>query len=401
MNNAPISKLRVFHIISGDLWAGAEAMAFNLLSHLKGYPDLDLVVILLNEGKLANNLRKIGTTVHVINEKEHSFLEILFRTRSIMQTSHPDLIHSHRYKENILATLATGFSRDIKLIATQHGLPELASENSTLANRIISKANFHLLSRYFTRTVAVSADVKNALVKQYAFSEERVESIHNGIKIPVVVSSRPTRGTFVIGSSGRLFPVKDYPLMVEIAAAVAATKGEEVHFQLAGEGPDRPVLEAMIQRYKLENRFIMKGHQDDMDTFYNGIDIYLNTSIHEGIPMTILEALAHGIPVIAHAVGGICEIITDGVEGFLIDSRNPGAFAEKCLLLREDRELRERMSKAARGRAESAFSAEKMADNYYHLYGRTVSSVHQWQQPVYTVKSASRGVTECAEKVKN
>jgi glycosyltransferase involved in cell wall biosynthesis len=397
MNSHPITKLRVIHLISGDLWAGAEAMALNLLSHLKDYIDLDLVVIVLNEGRLAENFREVGMTVHVIDEKQLSFWEIVRRTRSILRTYPPNLIHSHRYKENILATLAAGFSSDIKLIATQHGLPELASESSTLANRIISKANFQLLSRYFTRTVAVSTDVKNALVKQHAFSEERVESIHNGIKIPAVVSPRPKSGTCVIGSSGRLFPVKDYPLMVEIAAAVAATKGEEVHFQLAGEGPERPVLEAMIQRYKLQDSFIMNGHQDDMDTFYRGIDIYLNTSIHEGIPMTILEALARGIPVIAPAVGGICEIITDGVEGFLIESRNPEAFAGKCLLLRKDKELRERMSKAARARAESAFSAEKMAENYCHLYRRAVSPVHQWQKSVYPKKHLKHGETENTE----
>jgi len=401
MNNANSSKLKVFHLISGDLWAGAEAMAFNLLSHLKGYPDLDLVTILLNEGRLAGNLREIGITVHVIDEKQFSFWEIVRRTRAILRTSPPDLIHSHRYKENILAALAAGFSGGIKLIATQHGLPELADEKSTFANRFVSKANFNLLSRYFTRTVAVSTDVRNSLVKKYAFRENRVNSIHNGIEIPDVTLSRQKTGTFVIGSSGRLSPVKDYPFMVEIARAMASTNGKDVYFELAGEGSERPVLESMVQHYGLQERFILKGHQDDMDTFYRGIDLYLNTSVHEGIPMTILEALARGIPVVAPAVGGISEIITNGVEGFLVDSRNPDAFAEKCLLLMDNMELRERMSKAARCRAESAFSAEKMAGNYYQLYRRAVSPVHQWQKSVYTVKTASRGGAEYAERIKN
>lgn len=378
MNNEPVSKLRVIHLISGDLWAGAESMAFNLLSHLKDYTDLDLMVILLNEGKLANNLRRIGTTVHVVDEKQLSSWQILRRTLAIMGTYPPDLIHSHRYKENILAAMAACFRGSIKLIATQHGLPESNRRKTSFTNRLVSRANFQLLSSQFKRTVAVSADIRNSLVKQYAFREESVEAIHNGIEIPESTSTTQKNGTFVVGSSGRLFPVKDYPLMVEIARAMtSAGNGQDISFELTGEGPERTGLEAIVQHHGLQDRFMLKGQQEDMDAFYRGIDLYLNTSIHEGIPMTILEALARGIPVIAPAVGGISEIITDGVEGFLIEGRNPKAFAEKCLLLRENKELREKMSKAARGRAESAFSAEKMAEKYYQLYRQTGQAVRQ------------------------
>lgn len=378
MNSAEFSKMKVFHFISGDLWAGAEAMTFNLLGNLKKYPDLDLAVILFNEGRLAGELRGIGLPVHVIDEKQYSFREIIQRTRALLHNSPPDLIHSHRYKENILAVLAAGFSGKIKLIATQHGLPELPDEKASLASRVVSTANFHLLSKRFTRIVAVSADIRNVLINRHAFDEHSVESIHNGIEIPGGTVPKQKDGTFVIGSSGRLFPVKDYPLMVEVARVVASARVQDVQFELAGEGFERPVLEAMIQKYGLHDRFVLKGHQEDMDTFYRGMDIYLNTSIHEGIPMTILEALARGIPVVAPAVGGICEIITNGVEGFLIESRNPDAFAEKCLLLRDNRELREKMADAARIRAERAFSAENMGGNYYRLYRRTVPRSIPW-----------------------
>jgi L-malate glycosyltransferase len=112
-----------------------------------------------------------------------------------------------------------------------------------------------------------------------------------------------------------------------------------------------------------------------MNSFYQGLDVYLNTSVHEGIPMTILEALSHGLPVIAPAVGGIVEIIDDGKEGFLIDSRNPHEFAEKCLLLKENRELREKMSRAAREKAEQTFSAKNMAERYYQLYRRESQTI--------------------------
>jgi glycosyltransferase involved in cell wall biosynthesis len=104
-----------------------------------------------------------------------------------------------------------------------------------------------------------------------------------------------------------------------------------------------------------------------MTGFYAGIDIYLNTSLHEGIPMSVLEAMAHGLPVVAPAVGGIVEIIEDGVEGFLVEGRSPQAFAKKCILL-QDGELRLKMGRAARARVEKAFSAQAMAQEYYRLY---------------------------------
>ncbi len=384
MNNTDISKMNIYHFISGDLWAGAESMAFTLLSQLRNYPDLNLVVILLNEGKLAHKLREIGISVHVIDEKQYSFWEIVWKTRKIMRMHPPDLIHSHRYKENILAALSVAFNRNMhrsnKLIATQHGLPEIVSENGSLLSRAVSKINFYLLSKCFSRIVAVSTDVQKTLITQYAFRESSIESIHNGIELPDATLTRQNSKTFVIGSSGRLFPVKDYPLMVEVARSIGNTTSRKVHFELVGEGPERPVIESMVQRYGLQDCFTLKGYQDDMDHFYNGIDVYLNTSIHEGIPMTILEAIARGIPVIAPAVGGIGEIITNGVEGFLIESRNPEAFAEKCLLLQENRELRVEMSRAARDKACRFFSAESMAETYCRLYFRTRSPTLEWRE---------------------
>lgn len=371
MNATAFPKLKVFHFISGDLWAGAETMAFNLLRRLKGYSDLDLSVILLNEGRLADELRNSGLTVHVIDERRYSFWEIVCRIRAILRSAPPQLIHSHRYKENILAILATGPGGRINLIATQHGLPEFSGKKPPFAARFKSGVSFHILSRYFTKTVAVSGDVRNFLIKHCAFRKENVEVIHNGIEIPNAITPKDGVGLFVIGSSGRLFHVKDYPLMVDIARTIADLDEKNIRFELAGEGPEHSTLEALIQRYELRNRFILKGHQDDMDTFYRGLDLYLNTSVHEGIPMTILEALARGLPVIAPNVGGIGEIIENGVEGFLINGRHPHDFAEKCLLLRENEELRERMSKSARYKAEQAFSAERMAESYYRLYYRT------------------------------
>lgn len=364
-------KLKVFHFISGDLWAGAETMAFNLLRRLKEYDDLDISVILLNEGRLADEIRCLGLAVHVIDENQHSFLEILQRIYKIASNTAPHIIHSHRYKENILAFLISLRLRGIKLISTLHGLTELPATKSFTGIHFKSKVNYLLLSRFFL-TVAVSINIRNFLINSHSFSPIKIEVIHNGIDLTGQAPQRKETVPFVIGSSGRLFPVKDYPLMVEIARLVAATTAKDVRFELAGDGPERSTLEALIQSYNLSAGFSLKGHQEDMDSFYCGLNVYLNTSLHEGIPMTILEAMSHGLPVIAPAVGGLVEIIDDGIDGFLIDSRNPQEFADKCILLNEDMELLDKMKQAAIEKAKKSFSAEGMAESYYQHYRRLV-----------------------------
>jgi L-malate glycosyltransferase len=235
------------------------------------------------------------------------------------------------------------------------------------------------MSRFFTMTVAVSDDIRNQLKERYRFADKRVVVIHNGVHLPdKICNDSPTSAAhqFTIGSSGRLFPVKDFPLFVEIARIVVQQE-PSIRFELAGEGPGRPQLESLLAAYNLQDRFHLHGHLDDMDAFYNGLDLYLNTSLHEGIPMTILEAMGRGIPVIAPAVGGIREIITPGKDGFLIDGRDPYTFAEQCLLLYRDRQLRQAMARAARETVERDFSVGKMADRYYQLYCSITNSAHR------------------------
>jgi glycosyltransferase involved in cell wall biosynthesis len=105
-----------------------------------------------------------------------------------------------------------------------------------------------------------------------------------------------------------------------------------------------------------------------MDAFYNKIDIYISTSVHEGIPMSVLEAMSHKIPVIVPKVGGFVEIVEDGVHGYLVDNRNPSMFADRCIELLSDQKKRQQMAEAARQRVMDKFSRETMANQYYQLY---------------------------------
>jgi len=372
MRNRGNVMIKICHIISGDLWAGAEVMAYYLLKGLKGYNKLSLSAILLNKGKLDEEIRKQGIRVYVVEEHNKSFFNILMDIRNIIKKLSPDVLHSHRYKENIIAFLISRSIRGLKLIATQHGLPEVNRGSTSLKHRMISRWNLFMLSKYFYRVVVVSQDIKELFEKKIKFDYKKISIIHNGIMITDIPPKLDNRGTFVIGSAGRVFPVKDYPFMVEIANEVLK-KTKDISFQLAGDGPDRPRLEALIKRYGIDRQFVLKGHLSDMSEFYKGLNLYLNTSIHEGIPMSILEAMAHGLPVIAQNVGGLHEIVDDGIQGYLVNEKDPGAFADKCILLYKNKVLWKKMSQAAREKVARNFSVPNMAQQYHNLYTSVVS----------------------------
>jgi len=360
--------IRVCHIISGDLWAGAEVMAFYLLKGLTKYRDLELSVIVLNERRFAEEIRGLGIPLEVVDESKMPFFKILLVVRKMLNCGSPDVIHSHRYKENILAYLVSRSKKGTKLIGTQHGMPEGYRGKRSLKNQLITNFNFYLLSRCFQNVVAVSNDIQETFLNQYGFSfKNKVRVIHNGIGIPENILARREKDTFVIGSSGRLFPVKDYLLMIEVAREVSKKTGH-IRFELAGDGPERVKIQDLIKKYRLDGRFMLRGFVSDISPFYRGLDLYLNTSVNEGIPISVLEAMAHGLPVIAPKVGGLAEIVTDSVDGFLVEGRNPKDFAEKCIQLFGDETLRKQMALAAREKVIREFSVDQMVGQYYRLY---------------------------------
>lgn len=358
--------IKVCHIISGDLWAGAEVMAYHLLKGLLKYNDMVISCILLNSGRLADDLRGLIPYVQVYEESKMPFPLILWKTIKFIDSFQPDIIHAHRYKENILAFLATRAKKMTKLVSTRHGLPELNVSGSSIKTKTISRIDSFFLSKGFHAVVAVSQEGKKFMIKE-GCSEEKVKLIPNGIEIPDNSLKERRNEKFVIGSAGRLYPIKDYPLMIEVARETMKRK-RDIIFKLAGDGPEKDRLSFYIQKYKLEKNFKMEGYVSNMKNFYKELDLFISTSVHEGIPISVLEAMAFELPIIAPLVGGLPEIIEDGVHGYLINSRNPVDFAERCETLYKDEELRIKMGKASRKRVEDEFSMEKMCYRYYELY---------------------------------
>ena len=366
--------MKVLHIISGDLWGGAEAMAFSLIKELSNYKNVQISAIILNEGKLSNKLNDLPIETKVIDEKYINFASIYKECKSWFTKNPHDVIHSHRYKENILAYLISRKVKNIKLVATQHGVPnsEQAERNINIKHRFVLEVNNKILAGKFDKLVVVSNDMKRYYSENIQFKEDALEMIHNGIILPNVSEIHSDKKVFFIGSIGRLFPVKDYTLFVKIANEISKVS-KEIKYVLAGDGPERVIIQQLVNQYGLQDSFKIIGVLDDTTKFYQDIDVYLNTSLSEGLPLSVLEAMAHGVPVIAANVGGIKEIIAKEDQGILINGRNPMDFAEKCLMLVQNGNLRKSMGFKGRERIIDAFSVGKMAKKYYSLYSELIN----------------------------
>jgi glycosyltransferase involved in cell wall biosynthesis len=365
--------MRVLHIISGDLWAGAESMAYHLISGLRKHEEIEISTILFNDGKLAGEIRAMGIPVIIVKENEVNSISIIRAIVKHLNIFLPNIIHSHGLKENLLAYMSTMFcGNKVSLINTQHGMPEPVNRKLKLMKRyLLSKYNTYLMKYKYKHIIAVSADMRNNLIYTEKWPPKKISVIHNGTEADCSVHINKQRDFFVIGSAGRFFPVKDYRLMVEIAMEMNKIRSK-TRFELAGDGPQRDLILDLIRRYHLEEKFILRGYMENMAEFYGGIDLYINTSLHEGLPMSVLEAMAHGIPVIVPDTGGMSEIITNGVEGYKINGRDPKLFAEKCLEMMNNKPMYDRMAGKSRERIVKNFSYERMADEYYNIYWDSV-----------------------------
>jgi glycosyltransferase involved in cell wall biosynthesis len=364
--------LVVLHVFSGDLWAGAEVVIASLLGRLIRDPGLQIIALGLNDGELTQRLRGLGVETHVVPESRHSLGGIVWQAIGALRGRALDVVHSHRYKENLLGLVLSKRAGARGLVATVHGLPESGDREKPRAPLgWKSRLDYLILRRCFGRTVAVSDDMRRTLIERRGFASSRVETIHNGTAFapsaPAAVSKR--NGTTHVGTVARMVPVKDLDLFLRVGASLRETT-RDLRLSVLGDGPLRPALEQRVRDLCIADCTTFVPPSTDPAPYYASLDIYLNTSWHEGLPMSVLEAMASARAIVAARVGGIPEIIEDGEDGLLVEGRDPPEFARRCLELIGSADLRSTIGRNAVRTVTARFSAQHMAEKYARLYRR-------------------------------
>ncbi len=363
--------LEVAHLLSGDLWAGAEAATAHLLAALAERPELRVRALLLNEGELARRLRAAGIAVEVEPEQGRGFLALARAVRRRLAGC--DLVHAHRYKEDLLAALSGR-----PWIATQHGRPEPFSGAAARRMRVylaLDRAAQRFSAR---RVVAVSAEVEAWLAAR--IGARRCALVPNGIAdpqpriSPPAFAERPLR----VGALARLAPVKGIELAID---AVAAAPGFEL--EIVGDGPLRGALEARAAASRAAARIRFAGFDPQPLARVAQWRALLVTSHHEGHPISALEALALGTPILAAPLRGVSDALA-GQGGRCLPDRDPGRWAAALDELRAP-EPGSALSRAARARFVSAFesrgAAARMAALYAELAPRASGARTRPAQP--------------------
>lgn len=372
--------LRVLHIVSGDLWAGAEVQAFTLMFGLKRISDTEVAAVLMNEGMLADKLRSAGIDVYITDESKHGVLRVFWQLRSILRSWRPNVIHTHRTKENVLGCLGNRTCRNVPAVRTVHGGSERSPAVGwrSARDRLIDYADRWCGRTLQQRVIAVTNELAGRLARDFPI--EKIVVIENGIDLGAITAERGVAAYRVeepnathVGIAGRLVEVKRVDLFMQAAALLLRDcPTRDWRFHIFGEGPKRRDLGELSQSLHLGDKVIFHGHRQDIATCVGGLDVLVICSDHEGMPMISLEAAALGVPTVAHAVGGLMEVVP---AEFLISRHDAYGYKDGILraLGADGRAI------AAKRAAETVtrFSAQTNVERVRALYERVLAEKHE------------------------
>lgn len=277
-----------------------------------------------------------------------------------------EILESHGYKSHLVCLVLKKIL-NIPWIAYVHGW---TSENLKveLYNQIEKK-----VLRFADRVIPVSRNLGSRL-QLGRNGAEKLVYIPNAAEPAAETAAIDIRKLLGIGGNeillavvGRLSPEKGHCHLVEALKSVHAA-GAGFKAVIVGDGQEREAISSAILQAGLEKSVIMVGYQEDVSSYYQASDMLVMPSLSEGMPMAALEAMMHARPVVATTVGGIPEVVEDGLTGLLVEPANPGALADAIIRMIGSREQLEAMGRRGRKRVEAEFSTGKRVSSIERIY---------------------------------
>jgi len=346
-------------LVAGKVGAGEESMAF----------------VAEQRGVRIETLDDLHREIAPLRD-----LRTILRLARLIRSERPTILHTHTAKAGAvgrIAALLAGDARPPVIVHTFHGhvLRGYFNPALTAAFRLLEQ----LLARVATKLVAVSPEVRDDLVALGVAPAAKFAVVRLGIELDERVDydeegRKATRrllgippDAFVVGWIGRMTAVKRTEDIARTLQALVE-RGVDGYLCLVGDGPDRTRLERRMHELGVAKRCLFVGYQENVARFYDAMDVLLLTSVNEGTPVSVIEALAAGRPVVATRVGGVSDVVRDGVDGFLAEVADVESLAARLAELAGDPELRTRMGNAGRAHVVDRYAVERLVDDIDRLY---------------------------------
>lgn len=365
-------KPTVCHVIHALGVGGAEVLVDVMVRELSR--DFRCVVAVLDEvGEIGEQLRADGFVVEHLHRQPGIDRGCAKRLDDFAKREGVSLLHAHQYTPFFQAMLSRGFLGSRPVLLTEHGrhVPDLPSRKRSVVNR--------LLLRRQDRLIGCGGAVRQALIDNEGLPASRVDVIYNGVDLTAF--GTPTDGArarlrsefgleetdFVAVQVARLHELKDHITAVK-AIDEARRSVPNTRLLIVGEGDQRAAIEQEIEKRNLQSHVIMAGNRTDVADLLAASDAFLMSSISEGIPLTIIEAMAAGLPIASTAVGGIPEMIQHERNGFLADAGDSSSLARSLIRLGQMPSLRKKIGNAGLETAQRQFSQTGMLNGYRRVY---------------------------------
>lgn len=362
--------LQIMHVLHSMDIAGAEKVVYNIVTRLDGQIRFS-VCCLDSIGLLGEELKNRGYKIFKLGRKPGIDFTVIWQLARLLRKEKLDIVHTHQYTPYFYGATAAIFSSRSKVIFTEHGRHQ---PDRVRPRRIIYN---QFLNLFTGRITGVSNFSKDSLVRYEKLPASKIDVIYNGInleefKISVDREAKRMelgidRDEIAIGMIGRFDPVKNHSLLLEAFKEVIKSI-PKAKLLLIGDGPLRESLQSTVYSLQLERNVIFLGIRRDIPQVLQALDIYCLSSIAEATSLTLLEAMATGLPVVATDAGGNPEIVLRDQTGILVSPSNYIEFAKAIITLAQDSEKRRRMGEAGKKRVKSLFTMDKMLEQYENLY---------------------------------
>jgi len=360
---------KILHVIDTTGPGGAETVFIELLSRSRSGM-YEPVVVIRGHGWVYNELDRRGIKPYVFDAKGSFNFRYLFNLIKVIRKEKVSLIQAHLLGASVYSVIA-GFLTRIPVVVTLHGIVDVDNE------RFLS-AKFFILSKLAGRIVLVSKDLMCRLKALVPVNSDKLSVVYNGVDLESYKLEKHKKlkeelglkdDDIIIGSVGNVRKAKAYDILLK-AASLLVRNESRVKFLIVGDNDNDLFQELLALRLRLglQDAVYFLGFRQNVPEFLAGIDVFLLSSISEGCPVSVVEAMASEVPMVVTDCGGLSEMVEEGVTAVMCEPGSPVALFEGVAHLLNDANLKEVLVANANKEASLRFSMEAMLDSYRSIY---------------------------------